>query len=493
LEENPMADHSNKQAQSQPIDPALAGLQPESMWRHFGALARIPHGTGNEAGVRGYVKEFAAKHGFVCEENEIGDLLLRIHAGAKGPIIGLQAHMDMVCVAAPGVTFDFAKDAIRLKRDGDWIRADGTSLGADNGIGVAYALALAEEIEGPLEVLLTVDEEKGFTGIEAVAPGWMHAKALINIDSEEEGFLTIASAGGCDYIAKLAAERKAAGAMTVLSLAIGGLKGGHSGVEIHRGRTNALKVMGQVLAAATACGGVVFGADGGTAPNVIPSQAIGAVGVPAGKVDEYKKRLTDLQKSLATQEDPGLTITAAAGKDDRSPLAADVSGKLVALLAELPTGVIVPSPRDPSQPFVSNNVAMLKEAEGKIVLTMMSRSPAAAELQKLEDRYRGIAKGHGVELTAGRLIPGWAPDYNSPLLAKFQAKYREMYGKEAKIFEIHAGLECGALQSKYPGMDLISVGPDITDVHSPAEKVSAESARRTYDLVRAVVQDLHKG
>ncbi len=477
-----------------PIDPALSGLQPESMWRHFGNLARIPRETGNEAGVRAYVEAFARQLKIACETNEVGDVLLRVKPDAKGPVVGLQAHMDMVCVAAAGVSFDFAHDPIRLKREGDAIRADGTSLGADNGIGVAFALALAEEASGPLEVLLTVDEERGFTGIEGVAPGWLRAKVLINIDSEEEGFLTIASAGARDFLVQVPAEREGVGApLTRFAVNVRGLKGGHSGVEIHRGRTNALKVLGAALEVAKACGGAVFGLHGGAAPNVIPSASTGVVGLPPGRVDEFRSRIAELQRSLATKEDPALAIDLSAPQEDRTPLTAGASDKLLALVKELPTGVLVPSPRDPAQPFVSNNLAMLTELpEDGFCITMMSRSPASKELEKLEERYRGIAQKSGAELRAGRLVPGWAPDYDSPLLARFQRKYREMYGKEAKLLEIHAGLECGALQSKYPGMDLISVGPDITGVHSPAETVSAESARRTFDLVRATVRELHQ-
>jgi dipeptidase D len=476
------------------IDPALAGLEPESMWRYFGDLARIPHGTGNEAGVREYVKAFAARRNIACEVNEIGDVLLRVNPDAKGTIVALQAHMDMVCVSTDGSPYDFAHEPIHLKREGDIIRADGTSLGADNAIGVAYALALAEETMGPLEVLLTVDEEKGFTGIEGVAPGWLRAKTLINLDSEEEGFFTIASAGARDFLIQLPAGRQDAGVkVELLAVTVDGLKGGHSGVEIYRGRTNALKVMGQVLAAAMACGGFIYGMQGGTAPNVIPSAAKGIVGLAPNRVEEFRRRLAELLPKLATDEDPALRIELAATQDNRKPLTQRASDKLVNLIDQIPSGVIVASPRDPQQPFVSNNLGIVKELpDAGFELTLMSRSPVGEELEKLEGRYRAIAENNGATMQAGKVIPGWAPDYESPLLARFQHKYKQQYGKDAKVLEIHAGLECGALQGKYPGMDLISVGPDITGVHSPAEQVSAESARRTFNLVRDVIRDLQQ-
>ncbi|MCU0692125.1 MAG: beta-Ala-His dipeptidase [Polyangiaceae bacterium] len=474
------------------IDPAFAGAEPASVWRYFSHIARIPRASGNEAGVRDYVQQYAASRGFACEVNEVGDVLLRVRPDAPGPVVALQAHMDMVCVSEPGVTFDFAKEAIRLRRDGDFIRADGTTLGADNGIGIAYALALADDAEGPLEVLLTVDEERGFSGVEGVAPGWLKANFLINLDSEEEGFVTIASAGARDFKVTLPVRREAPPvAVEPLLLTVGGLKGGHSGVEIHRGRTNALKVAGLALAKVRACGGYVCAVQGGMAPNVIPSSSSVLLGVPPERVADLREQLSALQQALITQEDPNLRIDVSSGHEVRQPLCSRSVDQLVALLAELPTGVIVPSPRDATQPFVSNNVAVLGELEtGAIQLTMMSRSPASEELEKLAERYRAVAQSNGASMVAGRLVPGWAPNYDSPLLALFQKKHREQYGKNATVLEIHAGLECGALQTKYPGMDLISVGPDITDVHSVQEKVSIASTRRVFELVRSVVREL---
>ncbi len=486
-------DSTSSAADARTTDPALVGLEPSSMWRVFGDLARIPRESGNEAGVRAYAQDFANKRGFACEVNEVGDVLLRVNPDAPGPVVGLQAHMDMVCVSRDGAPYDFAHEPIHLVREGDFIRAKTTSLGADNGIGVAYALALAEEVSGPLEVLLTVDEEKGFEGIEGVAPGWLREKYMIHIASEEEGYFPIESAGESDFSVRLQAERAPAPAgLAALEVSVDGLKGGHSGVEIHRGRTNALKVLGHVFSAAKALGGVVFGLTGGTAPNVIPSASKGVVGLPASQLDRFRSELSALQRKLATQEDPGLKLDAAPTTASGLPLTSRASDRLVALLDQLPGGVIVASQLDPTQPFVSNNLAMARETQdGRIELTLMSRSPSSAELEKLETTYRGITEGNWATVEGGRVVPGWAPNYDSPLLALFQRKYREQYGKEGKVFEIHAGLECGALQSKYPGMDLISVGPDITGVHSPDEKVSIESARRTYHLVREVIRELH--
>ncbi len=475
------------------LETPFEGLEPARMWRYFNDLTHIPRETGNEAGVRAYVRAYAAARGYACEENEIGDLLLRVRPEATGPCVALQAHMDMVCVSRDGAPFDFASEPIRVRRDGDFIGAVATSLGADNGIGVAYALALAEETSGPIEVLLTVDEEKGFTGVEGVAPGWLRADRLINIDSEEEGYLTIASAGGRDFSARLPGARRAATSpLTALEVVIEGLKGGHSGVEIHRGRTNALKVAAKVVVEVQRRGGAIYALAGGTAPNVIPSSARVVVGLAPDALEPFRARLAALQRELVTEEDPGLRLVAAAATPAAAPLTPPVVDTLVRLLEGVPSGVLVPSRLDPAQPFVSNNLAIARELPtGAFEVVWMSRSPADGELEKLLGRYRALTTELGIELAAGKSVRGWAPDYDSKLLARFRETYRARYGKEAKVLEIHAGLECGALKAKYPRMDAISVGPDITGVHGPDERVSISSAQRTYDLVRAVIDAIH--
>lgn len=475
-----------------PLAAPFEGLEPAPMWRYFSDLTHIPRETGNEAGVRDYVRAYAAARGYACEINEVGDVLLRVRPEAAGPCVALQAHMDMVCVSRDGAPFDFATQPIPVRRDGDFICAEGTSLGADNGIGVAYALALAEETRGPIEVLLTVDEEKGFTGVAGVAPGWLRADRLINIDSEEEGYLTIASSGGRDFEARLPVARAAAGGpLVALELVVEGLKGGHSGVEIHRGRTNALKVAAKLIAEVIGRGGALYGLAGGTAPNVIPSSAHVVVGLAAADVEPLRARLAALQAALVTEEDPALRLSAVPASPAGEPLAAPLVTRLVKVLEGVPTGVIVASRLDPSQPFVSNNLAIVRESREHYEIVWMSRSPADDELAKLHDRYRVLATEVGFELVAGKLVTGWAPDYDSKLLARFREAYRARYGKDAKVLEIHAGLECGALKAKYPGLDAISVGPDITGVHGPDERVSIGSSARTYELVRAVIEGVH--
>lgn len=476
-----------------PLDPAFIGLEPRTVWRHFHDLTRIPRGSGNEAAVRSHIEAWAVARGFQPEVDATGNLLVRVNAQVPGPIVGLQGHLDMVCVAEDDLQIDFKRDPIPVVREGDEITAEGTSLGADNGIGIAYAMALAEECAGPLELLFTIDEENGFTGVDGVKPGWLRCSEMLNLDSEEEGFFTIACAGGRDFVVEVPVAREPAVAdLRALHLSIDGLKGGHSGIEIHRGRTNAIKAMGEVLAAVRELGGVLYGIRGGSKRNVIPFSSHATVGLPADAVPALEARLARLHRELSSPEDPDLNLGLEPTRADRDPMTGDAFSKMLSLVEALPSGVIKATDQDPDQPLVSNNLAIVEEtASGDLRITNMSRSPSQAELDAVEARIAGMAQDRGATSRADGGYVGWEADYDSPLLATCLAKYREVFGREAKVLEIHAGLECGAIKAKYPDLNVISFGPNIHGAHTTHETVSVTSSERTYGLLRAVVAELH--
>lgn len=474
------------------LSPVLKGLQPEAVWRHFYALTQIPRCSGHEEGVRQYVQNFAKERGFVVETDAVGNVLLRVLPDAPGESICVQGHMDMVCVADEAVEHDFAKDPIGLRREDDKLYAIGTSLGADNGIGVAYGLALAESSTGPLEVLCTVDEEVGLVGASSLQPGWLKSKILLNLDSEEEDFITIACSGGRDWHVRLPFEMTARDAgQQLLEIKIGGLQGGHSGIDIDVGRVNALQVMGKMLAPVLEQGGALAMVQGGVKHNAIPSSARAQVSVAAGQQAMLQDLAKTLEQDLRCDADPGLEIVVRKAPQSVDQVLTNDKGlQVLALLQGLPHGVSKHSPKDPTLPFVSNNFAIVAWEEAQLHVTLSGRSPVAKEIDSIEARINSVCEPIGAAVVSENSYPGWEPNYDSPLLAKSQKIFAKYMGKEAKILEIHAGLECGIIGAKYPGMDMISIGPDLHYPHSPREHVIISSVERVFLLVQAIIDDL---
>ena len=479
---------------SKQLPEALQGLEPASVWHHFYDLTQIPRCSGNEAAVRAHIERFAAERGVAYESDEAGNVLLRVRPEAKGPSVCLQGHMDMVCVAADGVEHDFAKDPIALRREGDSLFAQGTTLGADNGIGVAYGLAMIDEPTGPLEILCTADEEQGLTGASNMRSGWLKSRFLVNLDSEEEQFLTVACSGGRDYLVSLPLERVAAAqGLTPLRLAVKGLQGGHSGIDINLGRSNAIQVLARLLAEVEKAGGAVFEAIGGVKRNAIPPQASARFGLPAAAVAAFRETAAKLQQELRCDADPELLLEV---KEDSAggageALSAGSLSSLIHLLEQLPHGVQKTTEGDPSQPYVSVNLALVEGPtpdQARVVLT--GRSPSSAELEQIEQRLQTIAAEHGARASGENGYPGWEPNYDSPLLATTRGVFTQVFGTEPKVLEIHAGLECGIIGAKHEGLDMISIGPDLHYPHSPREHVSIPSVERIWNLLRRLVAEI---
>ena len=471
------------------------GLEPDALWRHFDALTRIPRGSGNEAGVRSYLQAFARDQGFACETDEFGNVLLRAHVDDGQMPVCLQGHMDMVCVAADGHAHDFETQAIQVLRDGDLLRADQTTLGADNGIGLAMGLAMAETTDLPLELLCTTEEEVGLRGAAALQPGWLRARSLINLDSEEEGFLTVACSGGRDLVVALDKEtRPVEGPGQLMQVIVSGLRGGHSGIDIGLERINAIVVQARLVQQALELGCALTSWEGGVKRNAIPPSGRLKLWVPDGVQPKLAQLCADLQVSFARDGDPDLVIRCESlDVPGDLALTTDTAHNVSHLILALPHGVLKTSPRDVTQPFVSVNLALVGQKDQRMHVVLSVRSPVSEEIDAVEQQIASLASEHHATCTQQNTYPGWKPNYESALLVQAKQVYQDLAGHDAKVLEIHAGLECGIIGARYPGMDMISIGPDIRYPHSPREHVSILSVERMFSFVQKLVAQLQQG
>jgi len=416
----------------------------------------------------------------------------------NAPAMILQAHLDMVNEKNSDVDFDFSSDAIRPVVDGEYLKADGTTLGSDNGIGVAAMLAILEDrdlVHGPLELLFTIDEETGLTGASNLDASMLQGRRLINLDSEEEGALCVGCAGGADstLTLPLAAAVPAEGSATIL-VSLAGLKGGHSGVDIHLQRGNATQLLARALFAVYPDFPFQLGSlEGGNKHNAIPREATAIIVLPADQVegasgaleaelaairDEFLPAEPDLRWSLASAELPEEVW-------DQSTTKA-----VVGLITTLPHGVQTMSYDIPGLVETSTNLATVKPQEGSLTVGMSSRSSVASALEALRRRIRAAATLAGATVEEHDGYPGWKPDLGSELLRVLKEMHQQELGYEPKVEAIHAGLECGLIGEMIPGMDMISVGPQIEFPHSPDERVKVDSVGRFYGLLTSTLERL---
>lgn len=471
-------------------------LEPAALWGPFLDLSRFPRGSGNEAAAAKWFAERAKAAGCEVLRDAVGNVLARKKA-AKGrekaiPVI-LQCHIDMVCEKNEGTQHDFTKDPIQVWRDGDKLRARGTTLGADNGIGVAAGLAVLESKDlahGPIEVLVTIDEETGMTGAKGLKGGWMQGKWLLNLDSEEEGELTIGCAGGIDTVGTRTMKFGPAPAGTALRIKVAGLKGGHSGIDIEKGRGNAIKVLAQVVdAVSRECSVALATFSGGNKRNAIAREAAAVVVVPAAE----EKALRDL---VAAQEsawkaafgsiDPGLQITVAPATADKVMTAADADA-LVSLVLAGPHGVEAMSPDIPGLVQTSTNLGIVAQKGDEFEVCFLSRSAIDASKYALAARVAAACRLAGFVPTDSGGYPGWKPEPKSAVVAHIQAVHSKVVGKPMEVKAIHAGLECGLIGENYPKVEMASIGPSMWDVHTPDEHVSIPSTARFWDLLKEIL------
>ncbi len=481
---------------------AIDGLTPPLVWKYFAELARIPRCSKHEAAAARFVLDTARRLGLPAKQDQYGNVVVKKPASPgreRVPSVCLQGHLDMVCEKNADKVHDFSKDPITLVRRGDVLMADGTTLGADNGIAVATNLAIMEDtslVHGPLELLFTVDEETGLTGAHHLQPGFVESRTLLNLDSEEEGALYVGCAGGRDTVARWPAAYEAAPAGAVaLDLTVAGLRGGHSGLEIDKGRGNAIKILNRILIAlADACGARLASVNGGNKRNAIPREASALVLVPRTRlaaaqalVDTWQATVRDELKSV----EPDLRVSAEPARARRPRvLTRKLQKQVTRVIAALPHGVIKMSADIPGLVETSTNVAVVSTTPRQVELATSQRSSVASELDEIAQTVRTIMTFGGADVEPSAGYPGWKPNLESPILKLAVATYKQLYGKEPEVKAVHAGLECGIIGEKYPGIDMVSFGPTLEGVHSPEEKIYVDTVPRFWDFLTAILRNV---
>jgi dipeptidase D len=482
----------------------VADLEPTALWRHFDRILTIPRGSKNEDAIRQFIIEQAEALGLEYQMDSTGNLVVKKPATEgkdQCPIAVLQSHMDMVNEKNSDVDHDFTKDAIQPQQDGDYVKASGTTLGADNGIGLAAMLAVMEAtdlVHGPLEMLFTVDEETGLTGAKQLDSEMLVGRRLINLDSEDEGTLCVGCAGGADSTLTLpiiSVDTPTDSA--ALEIRLARLHGGHSGIDIHLQRGNAAQLLARSLYSVfLATPFQLAGLVGGKAHNAIPREASAVVVIPSAEADTFisalESGLEALKEEYRTRE-PEMALQIARVDPPAQTWDEASSSKALQMLTGLPHGVATMSSDIPGLVETSTNLATIKMANDALVIGLSSRSSVASALTALRQKIRAIATLAGADVDEEPGYPGWKPDLDSELLSVVKTVHERVLGTEPKIEAVHAGLECGLIGEMIPGMDMISFGPHIDFPHSPNERVKISSVEHFSNLLAATLKELATG
>lgn len=485
----------------------IKDLQPSSVWNNFYQLTRYPRPSKHEEKVRAFLLEWAEAHSIEAFADETGNVIMRVPAtpgfeNLKGVI--LQGHMDMVPQKNSQIIHDFEKDPIETWIDGDWVRAKGTTLGADNGLGLAMAMAVAEAKDiahGPVELLITYDEETGMTGAQALKSGILQGDILINLDSESEGELYVGCAGGLDASASCTYERKdEPKGYACMSLSVKGCKGGHSGMDIILCRANANKVAARLLLELLTKEDVkLIDLEGGTLRNAIPREAFATVYVKEDRVEAAKSIVESLASKIKAEyciadenmdisfEPYSCTEGETCDPEDCKYVEEGTAVKLIRAILACPDGVERMSDSMPGMVETSNNMAMVKIYKGEFFVKCLMRSSVDSAKDALAAKMESVfaLAGIDIEFTGG--YSGWAPNPDSEILAAMKKTYKKLYGKEPAVMAIHAGLECGILSGAYPHWDMVSMGPTLLSPHSPDERANIPSVQKAWDFLKAVL------
>ncbi|MFH1999393.1 MAG: aminoacyl-histidine dipeptidase [Planctomycetota bacterium] len=480
---------------------AINHLEPKQVFKHFEDICGIPHPSGHEKKLADHIESFAKAKGFETLRDEFNNVVIRVPATAgheKAPVIVLQGHIDMVGEKNSSTKHDFLKDPIQPYVDGEHIKAKGTTLGADNGLGVAAGMAIAEDesvVHGPLEILCTVDEEVGLTGAMKLSKDFLTGRIMLNLDGEERNAAYIGCAGGGDSKITLHVDREPAPTgHDALRVTVSGLKGGHSGCDIHLQRGNALRVLVRCITQAREVTDLKIAAlRGGNMRNAIARESEATVLIPSAKKEAFAKAIhaefTAIKNEINKAE-PDLAVTVGAGDAADTVLDANSCAKVLDLILALPHGVERMSDEIPGLVETSCNLASMKLENDTLRVELSTRSSITEALRALRDRIAATGRLAGAEVAENDPYPGWKPNLDSKLATIFKEVHKKVLGVEPLLQAIHAGLETGVIGEKYPGMDMISFGPHIEFPHSPDERLNIASVKEFWDVLTALLKRL---
>ncbi len=481
------------------MNPEILQLEPRPVWKHFADLNAVPRPSKKEQRVIAFMVDFGARLGLETLQDDVGNVIIRKPATPgmedRTPVV-LQGHLDMVHQKNADTDFDFDTQGIDMFVDGDWVKARGTTLGADNGIGVASAMAIlaSDNIPHPaIEALFTIDEETGMSGAMGLKGGLLSGEILLNLDTEDDTEITIGCAGGIDVTAKGAyAQEKPAVKGVAFLLKITGLTGGHSGMDIHHGRGNANKLLNRLLLCSVEQFGIrIASIDSGGLRNAIPREGFAHVLVDHAKADEFKQFINAQAAVLKAEyavTDPGLKVEMDPADLPATILDRGFQDKLLRAVYACLNGVFRMSPDIEGLVQTSNNLARVKVAEGQYEIMCLARGSVDSEKLDLACALRCAFELMGAEVELRGDYPGWAPKPDSPVVRLLGEVYEELFGEKAKVMACHAGLECGILGANYPDVQMISFGPNIRGPHSPDEKVQVSSVQKYWTLLNAVLE-----
>lgn len=481
----------------------LGQLEPKAVWNYFEEILQHPHPSKKEHKLAEYIINWAKEKGYEYDTDKLGNIVIRKPA-TKGmedrQTVCIQGHIDMVCEKNSDIEFDFENDAIQPYIDGDWVKAKGTTLGADNGVGVAMGMAIFDSTDishPPMELLCTLDEETGLTGAMQLGTDLLKSDILINLDSEEDGAFTIGCAGGQNTSASYRYDAEAVpGGTKAFELVVKGLQGGHSGIEIHDGRANALKLLNRVLWDATHKFDIRLSKiNSGSAHNAIPREAFAIITIHESQIDEFKKFVGEYDKILKEEwhtKEKNIEVVANETDKPCKVMTRTLERNLIKSIYAVPHGPLRYSPDIDGLVQTSTNLAIVETRDNEIFLLTSQRSSVETEKIDMANMVRIAFELGGAVVKHGDGYPAWQPNMESPILKTAIEVFKKTFDKEPVIEAIHAGLECGLIGEKYPGMDMLSFGPNLKDVHSPDEKIQISTVDNCWRLLLGVLDHIPK-